>query len=136
MIFLYVVCCILMLKRVLYVEIIDRDILLPFELSARYFYIDLVPASWDKAIFQIAHVKCHVVFPCRSFFLSIKQEGEARRNGSVWEGIMIYSSVTLADFRGVHKGCVTAYRSPGRYFLVVKGIKGREESTIPGAGNG
>lgn len=113
MIFLYVVCCILMLKRVLYVEIVDRDILLPFELSARYFYIDLVPASWDKAIFQIAHVKCHVVYlvPCCSFFLCIKLEGEARGIGSVWEGIMIYSSVTLADFRGVHKGCVAAYRS-------------------------
>ncbi len=85
--------------------------------------IDLVPAGWDKAIFQIAHVKCHVVYlvPCCSFFLCVKLEGDARRIGSVWEGIMIYSSVALADFRGVQEGGLSTYRNHRRYIFDGKG---------------
>lgn len=110
-------------------EFVNDDVARITDLGSLDGYVDLVPLGRIETFCPVLEVESYLVgfFLCFAIFFRLDIEGDAWLRSAIREGVMVNSSVSLADFRCIYKGGVSAYRSLGSYFLIVKG---REESAF------
>ena len=110
-------------------EFVDDDVARITDFGSLDGYVDLVPLGRIETFCPVLQVESHLVgfFLCSTIFYRLDIEGDAWLRIAVGKSVMVNSSVSLADFRCIYKGGVSAYRSLGSYFLIVKG---REESAF------
>lgn len=111
-------------------EFVDDDVARITDFGSLDGNVDLVPLGRIETFCPVLQVESHLVGFCLrlSIFLCQDIEGDAGLRNAVGKSVMINSSVTLADFRGVDEGFLSVYRCFWGYAR--SGIKGREEPSV------
>ena len=100
-------------------EFVDDDVARITDFGSLDGYVDLVPLGRIETFCPFLEVESYLVgfFLCCAISFRLDIEGDAWLRIAVWKSVMINSSVSLADFRGVD--VVFALYIERRYFLFV-----------------
>ena len=92
-------------------EFVDDDVARITDFGSLDGYVDLVPLGRIETFCPVLEVESYLVgfSLCCAIFFRLDIEGDAWLRSAIREGVMVNSSVSLADFRGVDKCFLSAY---------------------------
>ena len=100
-----------MFRNYRFFKFIDDDVAFLTDSGSLDGNVDLVPLGRIETSCPVLEVESYLVGFCLRLIIFLCQdiEGDAGLRNAVGKSVMINSSVTLADFRGVDKGFLSAY---------------------------